>query len=284
MWIGEGARRHPAQRWVWRMIRRVVAVLHVIIPVFNEPRTLRPCVERVVAAPLPAGWSMQLVIVDDHSETPGKRAAVAVAAELAGRGVAHRLIRHRVNLGKGAALQTGFDAVLDGGGGSAGGDGADRNGAADDDVVIIQDADLEYDPGDYAALLEPIVAGRTGVVYGTRWGGHRRLTSVTSRVHALGNRVLTLLSNAMTGYRLHDMECCYKLMTVAVLRRVRPMLTESRFGIEPQVTAALGRLGAWIEEVPVGYDPRGFDAGKKIGWMDGVRTMYVIMRERLRRG
>ena len=246
-------------------------VLHVIVPIYNERETLESCLGRVLAAPLPDGWTRALLLVDDHSDAEHAPAVRALADRLATDGHRVRLHRHEVNRGKGAALQTAFDLILDG----------DEPGG---DLVIIQDADLEYDPDDYPRLMEPIVSGRADAVLGTRWGEHRVLTRLKHRVHAWGNAVLTRLSNLMTGFRVTDMECCYKLMPVSLLRRVRPMLSEERFGIEPQIVAALARLGARVTEVPIRYTPRGPAAGKKIGWVDGVRAIWVIARERRRRG
>lgn len=239
-------------------------LLHVVIPFYNEPATLEECVRRVRAALLPAGWSKRIVIVDDASASAGRSAAAAI--DRSSPDVV--LHRHGRNRGKGAAVRTGFAAVLE--------------SAADDDLVIIQDADLEYDPSDFARLMGPVIEGRADATIGSRWGVHRASAGFKRRVHELGNRVLTAMSNVMTGYDLADMECCYKLMPVALLRRVAPRLTEDRFGIEPQLVAALASLGARVEQVPVSYDPRGLAAGKKIRWTDGVRAVYVIARERVR--
>lgn len=252
--------------------------LFVVIPFFNEEATLRPCVERIVGAELPAGWSKHLVLVDDRSrDGTGVEAEAIVRDHVpeAERPTAFWLHRHRRNRGKGAALKTGFRMILE-------------SDAAEDDLVIIQDADLEYDPSDYAALVEPWAkagdAGeRPGAVYGTRWGGHRSVRGLWRRLHEAGNRFLTTYSNLMTGLRVRDMECCYKVMPVRVVREVLPQLSEDRFGIEPQITAALSRLGIEPLNVPVRYEPRGSEAGKKIGWRDFSRAMWVITRERLRR-
>ena len=243
--------------------------LHVVIPFFNERPTLAACVARVLAAPLPSGFTVRLILVDDSSESDASTSAIQLAAQRKTEGHDILLLRHEVNRGKGAALQTGFDSILAG-------------GFTGDDIVIIQDADLEYDPADYLALLEPIVAGRAAAVLGTRWGDHRDIRGFKRRMHAVGNAALTRLSNIMTGLRVSDMECCYKLMTLDVLRRVRPMLSEQRFGIEPQIVAALSRLGVSVAEAPVRYDPRGLQQGKKIGWTDGVRAIIVMLRERRR--
>jgi len=247
-----------------------VAILHVVIPVFNERRTLESCLDRITAVELPSGWSLRLRLIDDHSEAEAYDDAERLTAGLANAGVRVDLHRHTENQGKGAALRTGFDAIL-----------ADPH-TLDDDVVIIQDADLEYDPNDFPRLLEPLIDGRCDAVLGTRWGEHHVVHGVKRRVHAFGNRVLTVASNLMTGYAVRDMECCYKALPVRILRTLRPMLTESRFGIEPQIVASLARINARVEEVPVQYDPRGMDAGKKIGWRDAVRAIIVITRERFR--
>jgi glycosyltransferase involved in cell wall biosynthesis len=279
--------------------------LHIVMPVFNEARTLRACVERVLRAPLPAGWERRIEMVDDRSSEENFRVVQQIVQELAcaaddptlargargfeqkhptlARGAGSdsgrekpviRLHRHAVNRGKGAALQTGFDAVL--------GDASTR----EDDLVIIQDADLEYDPNDYAALMQVMVQGGdvgADAALGTRWGGHNPVRGIARRIHSAGNGMLTIASNLMTGLRVRDMECCYKVFRVDVLRRLRPMLTEERFGIEPQMVAGLSRLKARVAEVAVSYHPRSVEEGKKIGWKDAMRAMWVIMRERFGR-
>jgi hypothetical protein len=247
-----------------------VATLHIVIPVYNERGTLSEIVARVLAAPLAEGFGRWITLIDDCSSPAHFPAVKALVDRLQEAGTPLRFLRHEVNKGKGAALQTGFDAIL-------------ASTAADDDLVIIQDADLEYDPADYASLMQPIVAGQADAAVGTRWGDHHRYRSLKHRVHALGNGALTLLSNMMTGFRVSDMECCYKIMPVRVLRQLRPMLTEQRFGIEPQIIAGLARLRMRVVQRPVKYDPRGLAAGKKIGWRDGVRALVVIGRERFRR-
>lgn len=248
-----------------------MSLLHVVIPVFNEGQTLAECVERVVAAPLPDGWSMRIVMIDDCSQPEHHTKTLQLVEQLTSRGIGILLLEHAVNRGKGAALQTGFDAIL-----------ADDD-VSDTDTIIVQDADLEYDPDDYATLLGPIASGDCRVVVGTRWGPHNPLRSVKRKLHAGINRFLTVLSNVMTGFRLTDMECCYKVMRVDVLRQIRGELTEHRFGIEPQMIAALARIREPIVERPVHYDPRSTDEGKKINWRDGVRALVVIGRERFRR-
>ncbi len=243
--------------------------LHVVIPFYNEESTLEPCVRRVVAASLPEGWGLAICLVDDHSRTPAARAAESLASRLRAEGHRVSLIRHERNRGKGAALQSGFDEVLAG-------------DAHDNDVVIIQDADLEYDPADYRKLIEPIVNREAEAVLGTRWGRHRRVRGFKHKLHAWANAAVTKLSNLMTGLSVGDMECCYKLMPVQLLRRVRPLLTEQRFAIEPQIVATWARLAVRVAEVPVSYHPRGPGAGKKITWRDAAGAVYVACRERFR--
>jgi len=245
-----------------------VPVLYCVIPVYDEPETLEPCVSRVLAATLPGPWSISVILVDDASGHPTRAAAERLVEAHRGHPGRVELLCHVVNRGKGAALRTAFRRVLD-------------RCADEDDAVIIQDADLEYDPADFAALLAVLPGGCSTAVYGNRWSGSAK-GSIVRRLHRGGNRLLTGISNLLTGYRVGDMECCYKLLRVGLLRRVLPQLSEDRFGIEPQLTAALAREGAEVVEVPVHYAPRSFDAGKKIGWRDGVRAVWVMVRERFR--
>ncbi len=243
-------------------------VLHVVMPTYNEGPTLREIVARVLAAPLPKGWSADLTMVDDGSQPQAAAIARDCAQEhLPGGRV--RLIVHPRNRGKGAALMTGFDAVL--------------ARAAPQDAMLVQDADLEYDPADYAALLSQLAADGRTAVFGNRWADRAGRPTAVRRAHAGANRMLTAASNLMTGLQVHDMECCYKLLPIPLLRTIRPALTEERFGIEPQLAAALARAGARLAEVPVRYAPRSFAEGKKIRGKDGVRALWVILRERFRR-
>jgi glycosyltransferase involved in cell wall biosynthesis len=240
-------------------------ILHVVVPHYQEPATVAACLDRVVESPLDEGWGLRVHLVDDGSTPDAVAEARRVVAGLVERGHDVELVEHPRNRGKGAAVRTGFARAIE--------------TAGDGDVVIIQDADLEYDPGDYAALLAPLAAGRADVVLGTRWGPHRSVRGLVARIHVLGNRTLTVMSNLATGYRVTDMECCYKLFTVPALRSTLPRLTEERFGIEPQIMAALAREKVRVAEVPVAYDPRGFDAGKKIGVKDLFQAIWVISRE-----
>lgn len=252
--------------------------LHVVIPVYNEETTLEPCVRGVLAAPLPSGWGVAAILIDDCSRDPAHAAARSLIDRLLVEGHDVVLLRHAINRGKGAAIRTGFDAVL------ARVAEHPRHAL---DLVIIQDADLEYDPRDFAALMRPLLERRADAVYGNRWGARWREDAARRglhrRIHWLGNATLTFASNVLTGVRVHDMECCYKLMPVELLGRVRPHLTEDRFGVEPQITAVLGRLGARVAEVDVAYAPRGFREGKKIGMRDAVRAVWVLGRERMAR-
>jgi glycosyltransferase involved in cell wall biosynthesis len=228
--------------------------LSIVIPVFNEASTLREIVRRVLAAEVPA--EKELILVDDGS-TDGTRALFEpIRSEHAGRCI--RVILHDRNRGKGAALRTGFEQ-------------------ATGDVVIIQDADLEYDPADYPRLLAPILAGRADVVYGSRFVG-----SQAHRVlffwHSVGNRFLTLLSNAFTNLNLTDMETCYKAFKAEVLKKIR--ITSDRFEFEPEITAKVARHGFRVYEVGVSYAGRDYSEGKKITWRDGLKAVAAIVRFR----
>jgi glycosyltransferase involved in cell wall biosynthesis len=219
--------------------------LSVVVPVFNEAGTIREILARVRAAPV----EKEIVVVDDGS-TDGTRAL------LEGVGDADvRVLLHPTNRGKGAALRTGF-------------------AAARGDVVVVQDADLEYDPAEYPRLLAPILDGRADAVFGSRFlsGPHR----VLYHRHRLGNTVLTAFSNLATNLDLTDMETCYKAVRREVLQGID--LVEERFGFEPEITAKLARAGARIYEVPVSYSGRTYEEGKKIGWKDGVRAMWCIWK------
>ena len=222
--------------------------LSVVMPVYNEATTLEEIVRRVAATTLKA----ELVAVDDGS-TDG---SLAILEALRDEGLINRLIVHERNRGKGAALATGF-------------------GEATGDFVIVQDADLEYDPGEYRKLLEPILDDRADVVFGSRFFGgepHR----VLYYWHYVGNRFLTLLSNMITNLNLSDMETCYKCFRREVLDGL--VIEERGFGVEPELTAKVA-LGGWrVYEVGVSYSGRTYAEGKKIGWRDGVRAIYCILK------
>ena len=221
--------------------------LSVVIPVYNEQATILNLLERVLAQP----EVDEVVLVDDFS-TDGTR---DVLRSLDNRGGKIQVLFHPLNRGKGAALRTGF-------------------AAATQAFVLIQDADLEYDPADYPQLLAPIWQGLADAVFGSRFlGGPHRVLYFW---HYLANRFLTLLSNCFTGLNLTDMEVCYKVFRREDLARMT--LICDRFGIEPELTAKVARLRVRVYEVPVAYHGRTYDEGKKIGWRDGVAAIYWILR------
>jgi glycosyltransferase involved in cell wall biosynthesis len=227
-------------------------LLSVIVPVYNEAGTIREVVARIRAAPL--ALPREIIVVDDASSdgTPGILAALGAPGD-----GDLRVLRHPVNRGKGAALRTGL-------------------AAARGDIVIIQDADLEYDPRDYPRLLEPILEGQADVVFGNRFhGGPHRVLYFW---HYLANKALTFITNALTGLNLADMEVGYKVLTADAARRLG--LTAERFGIEPELTIKAARLGLRIYEVPIRYHGRTYAEGKKITWRDGAAALYHIARYR----
>ncbi len=240
-------------------------VLHVAIPHHDEARTLPVLLDRVSTAPLPDGWSRRMVVCDDASPEPSRLVAERAIAALRERGANAELIMHGERRGKGAAVRSAVARILE--------------HADDADAIVLQDADLEYDPADHARMLERL-RERVQAVYGSRWsGGAARSLGVVQR---FGNWLLTRASNWMTGQSLTDMECGLKLLTVPAMRRIAGDLSEEGFGIEPQITAALSREGVRIDEVPVAYAPRTVAEGKKIRWRDGIEALRVIRRERRR--
>lgn len=227
--------------------------LSIVIPVYNELDTIGEILRLVEAAPV-SGLRKEIVLVDDCS-TDGTRDFLRKEVETRA-GV--RVLYHDRNRGKGAALRTGISHTTG-------------------DVVLIQDADLEYDPREYPKLLAPILDGRADVVYGSRFSG-----SEAKRVlffwHSVGNRLLTTLSNVFTNINLTDMETCYKVFRGDVIRGIR--IEEDRFGFEPEVTAKVARLKCRIYEVGIGYSGRTYAEGKKIGWKDGIRAVWCILKYR----
>jgi len=225
--------------------------LSVIMPAYNERQTIREIVRRVLAADLPH-LDRELLIVDDGS-TDGTR---DILAEMDGRdGI--RVLPQPRNLGKGAAVARGMRE-------------------ASGDIVIIQDADLEYDPAEYSVMLRPILAGEAEVVFGSRFLGTPSGHRVLYFWHAVGNSMLTLLSNAISGLNLTDMETCYKAMTREVAARLD--LRSQRFGVEPEITIKVARLGARVFEVPVSYYGRTYEEGKKIGLKDAIQAVWTLLR------
>jgi glycosyltransferase involved in cell wall biosynthesis len=222
-------------------------LLSVVMPVYNERRTLEEIVRRVQAVDL----EKEIVAVDDRSTDE----SFEILTRLAGKYPNLRVLRHDVNRGKGAAIRTGLEQ-------------------AKGDVVLIQDADLEYDSREYFHLVAPILDGRADVVFGSRFlGGPHR---VHLFFHYVANRFLTFVSNCFTNLNLTDMETCYKVFRRDVATRLN--LKTNRFGVEPEITAKVARMGARVYEVPISYSGRDFSEGKKISWKDGFPALWAILK------
>jgi glycosyltransferase involved in cell wall biosynthesis len=228
--------------------------LSIVIPCYNELNTIDTIIDAVNAAPYP---NKEIIIVDDCSDD-GTREKLKSDIENSGR--VHRVIYLNLNQGKGAALRTGI-------------------ASATGDIVIIQDADMEYDPNEYPRLVDPILQNRADVVFGSRFLGgdaHR----VLYFWHRMGNGFLTLMSNVFTNLNLTDMETCYKVFRREIIQGIH--IEENRFGFEPEITAKLAKINCRIYEVGISYYGRTYDEGKKIGWRDGFRAIYCIIKYNLR--
>jgi glycosyltransferase involved in cell wall biosynthesis len=222
--------------------------LSVVMPIYNERATLRAVVARVLAVPL----ELELLCVDDGSSDGSRE----ILAQLGSQYPQVRILLQPHNMGKGAALRRGIQE-------------------ATGDFVIIQDADLEYDPADYPVLLDPLIQGKADVVYGSRFQG-----SAPHRVlyfwHSVGNKFLTLLSNSFTNINLSDMETCYKVFRREVIQSIA--IEENRFGFEPEITVKLAKRRLRIYEVGISYSGRTYEEGKKIGWKDGMRALWCLLK------
>jgi glycosyltransferase involved in cell wall biosynthesis len=237
-------RAAPGEHLAWDRI-----VLSVVIPVYNEVATVEDLLRRVREV----GLTLEVIVVDDGSSDGTRDLLPTLEGSLI-----DKLVMHQHNAGKGAALRTGF-----------------RH--ATGDVVVVQDADLEYDPRELPMLLKPILSGKADAVYGSRFlGGPHRVLFFW---HSVGNRLLTLLSNMFTDVNLTDMETCYKMVRRELLQSLP--LSANRFGIEPELTARLAQAGARIYEIPISYDGRSYAEGKKIGWKDGVSALWSIWKYNL---
>ena len=222
--------------------------LSIVIPCYNESKTIRTIVDKVNGVPLD---DIEIIVVDDASKD-GTRELLKKEIEP----LVSKIIYHEINMGKGATLRSGFNE-------------------ATGDVIVVQDADLEYDPYELPLLLEPIISDKADVVFGSRFmGGHPH--RVTYFWHMVGNRFLTLLSNMFTNINLTDMETCYKMFRAEVIKSIN--IEENRFGFEPEVTAKIARRNYRIYEVGISYYGRTYSEGKKIGWKDGIMAIYTILK------
>ncbi|MEM6718200.1 MAG: glycosyltransferase family 2 protein [Bacteroidota bacterium] len=229
--------------------------LSIIIPVYNEAATVRQILEQIKAVQLLNDITKEFVIVDDGSQDASKTLVEEFITENPSLEI--QFYQHEKNQGKGASIQTGI-------------------AKATGEYLIIQDADLEYNPEEYNLLLEPVIKGEANLVYGSRFAGEKP-HRMSYFWHYAGNKVLTFLSNLCIGLKVTDMETCYKLFNTKMIQSLQ--LTEKRFGFEPEITAKISRIqGIRFQEVGISYDGRLYNEGKKIGWKDGVRAMYCILK------
>ena len=226
--------------------------LSIVIPCFNEAATI----ESIIMAVRDSPYAPKEIIVVDDGSTDGTS---EMLEKLKAHGWIDHLLRHEVNQGKGAAVRTG-------------------SRQATGDIVIVQDADLEYDPREYPSLVQPILEGKADVVYGSRFVGHQP-HRVLYFWHRVGNGFLTLLSNMLTNLNLTDMETCYKVFKRDVIQRIR--IEEERFGFEAEITAKIAKMGCALYEVGIAYYGRTYEEGKKIDWKDGLRAIYCILKYNL---
>lgn len=224
-------------------------VLTVVIPCYNEKDHIEEIVRKVLESPIE---SKELIVVDDGSSDGTHKVLETIV-----RPLVDKIIYHEKNSGKGAALRTGFKE-------------------ASGEIVIVQDADLEYDPLEYPAVIRPILDGRADVVYGSRF--LKKSESKGYWQNKIANKFLTFLSNCFTGLKLTDMETCYKAFKREIIQSIE--IQEQRFGFEPEITSKLAKRKCKIEEVPISYYPRSMEEGKKIGFKDGVRALYCIVKYR----
>jgi glycosyltransferase involved in cell wall biosynthesis len=229
-------------------------LISVVVPVFNESKTILKIIDQIDAVSLP--FAKEIIVVDDFS-TDGTNEMLRIIENGNNKNI--KVLYHDKNQGKGAALKSGFNL-------------------AKGDIIIIQDADLEYDPQEYPKLINPIVEGKADVVYGSRF-----ISGEPHRVlyfwHSMGNRFLTLLSNMFTNLNLTDMETCYKVFRKEILTKID--IREKRFGFEPEITAKVAKMGCCIYEVGISYSGRTYKEGKKIGWKDGIWALWCILRYNL---
>ncbi len=235
-------------------------LLSVIMPVYNEQATVEQAIARVLGSNVP----LELIIVDDGSRDQTDAIIRQVLVSPMARQLAIKHVRHDTNRGKGAAVRSGLAHVQG-------------------EALIIQDADLEYDPGEYPRLLQPIIENMADVVYGSRFSGNDR--PVSRYWHQTANRLVTLLSNMFTNLKLTDVETCYKAVRTDLFAQIGPTLSENGFGIELEITAKLARVpGVRFYERPISYSPRSYAEGKKIGWRDAVHALWCVLRYSIPRG